>query len=83
MVSDPPVVALQLNTVQEHINNRNVTNKKTISGYMFIVCRDVPIWEFWVLPIPVIFLSESTDTDHQTDIDLAHVNNDSLHIPCI
>ena len=29
--------------------------------------------EFWVLPIPIIFLSESTDTDHQTDIDLAHV----------
>ena len=26
--------------------------------------RGVPIWEFWVLPIPIIFLSESTDTDH-------------------
>ena len=48
-----------------------------------MIIRGVPIWEFWVLPIPIIFLSESTDTDHQTDIDLAHVNNDSLHIPCI
>ena len=31
------------------------------------------IWEFWVLTIPIIFLSKSTDTDHQSDIDLAHV----------
>ena len=25
------------------------------------------------IPIPIIFLSKSTDTDHQSDIDLAHV----------
>ena len=38
-----------------------------------LVFRGVPIWEFWVLLIPIMFLSESTDTDHQSDIDLAYV----------
>ena len=38
-----------------------------------IFFRGVPIWEFWVLPIPIIFLSKSTDTDHWPDIDLAYV----------
>ena len=39
-----------------------------------IYIRGVPIWEFWVLQIPIIFLSESTDTSYQSDIDHpAHV----------
>ena len=38
-----------------------------------LTIRGVPIWEFWFLPIPIIFLSKSTDTDHQSNIDLAYV----------
>ena len=45
-----------------------------VSVGICIYIRGVPIWEFWVLPIPIIFLSESTDTDYQSDTDhLAHV----------
>ena len=39
------------------------------------------MWEFWVLPIPIIFLSKSTDTD---PILILHMSsNYSLYIPCI
>ena len=29
--------------------------------YVCVYVRGVPIWEFWVLPIPIIMLSRSTD----------------------
>ena len=35
-----------------------------VAMYQGIATRGVPIWEFWVLPIPIIFLSKCTDTDH-------------------
>ena len=34
------------------------------NSIILLLRRGVPIWEFWVLPIPIIFLSKSTDTDH-------------------
>ena len=44
-----------------------------ITFMVSVMTRGVPMWEFWVLPMPIIFLSKSTDTDHQSNIDLAYV----------
>ena len=38
-----------------------------------LVIRGVLIRENLGFTIPIIFLSKSTDTDHQSDIDLAYV----------
>ena len=52
----------------------NSCSRPNSSSYLDTVqSRGVPIWEIWVLPIPIIFLLKSTDTDHQSDIGLAYV----------
>ena len=61
------------NFFNERIFEYSIGIFNLIISLLTLVIRGVPIWEFWVLPIPIMFLSKSTDTDHQSDIDLAYV----------